>query len=319
MLKDFRLAQYRFHLLPREPIFLPAYNKGNTLRGAFGSVFKRLSCVDPRACAMACRLKSQCPYGQIFEPAPPEGTERLSKNADIPRPFVIRPPLETTTRYDPEHPLSFDLILIGKAIEYLPYFIVTFRELGNIGIGAKQGRFTLQEISALDLTGQPAGIIYRESDALVRNLPSSFSYKEVSSSIPSSTPARVTLRFLTPTVLKADGQIIQRPEFHQIIKRLRDRVNSLAYFYCDETLEMNHKAFGEKAEQVISSRSDFHWEERSRYSRKQNLEHELSGFVGEGTYEGTLDEFLPLLILGQHVHVGKYAVWGNGWYEIREG
>ena len=282
-------------------------------------MFKRLSCVDPHACATACRLKDRCPYGQIFEPAPPEGAERLSKNSDIPRPFVIRPPLETTTRYDPEHPLSFDLILIGKAIEYLPYFIVTFRELGNIGIGAKQGRFTLQEISALDLTGQPAGIIYRESDALVRNLPSSFSYKEFSASIPSSTSARITLRFLTPTVLKADGKIIQRPEFHQIIKRLRDRVNSLAYFYCNETLEMNHKAFGEKAEQVISSRSDFHWEERSRYSRKQNLEHELSGFVGEGTYEGTLDEFLPLLILGQHVHVGKYAVWGNGWYEIREG
>lgn len=29
-----------------------------------------------------------------------------------------------------------------------------------------------------------------------------------------------------------------------------------------------------------------------------------------------IEEFQPLLILGQHTHVGKYAVWGNGRYEL---
>ncbi len=42
----------------------------------------------------------------------------------------------------------------------------------------------------------------------------------------------------------------------------------------------------------------------------------MGGFVGEVTYEGNLQEFLPLLILGRYTHVGKYAVWGNGRYEI---
>jgi hypothetical protein len=43
----------------------------------------------------------------------------------------------------------------------------------------------------------------------------------------------------------------------------------------------------------------------------------MGGFVGEVTYEGEIEEFLPLLILGQYTHVGKYAVWGNGQYEVR--
>lgn len=38
----------------------------------------------------------------------------------------------------------------------------------------------------------------------------------------------------------------------------------------------------------------------------------MGGFVGEVTYEGDLGEFLPLLILGQYTHVGKYAVGAMG-------
>jgi hypothetical protein len=55
---------------------------------------------------------------------------------------------------------------------------------------------------------------------------------------------------------------------------------------------------------------------RDRRSWKTGLAHEMGGFVGEVTYEGDLEEFLPLLILGQYTHVGKYAVWGNGQYEV---
>jgi len=316
MLECFRLAHFRFRLLPKEPLFLPSHNKGNTLRGAFGSVFKRLTCLDPSACHLACRLKSQCPYGQLFEPAPPEGAERLSKNADLPRPFVIRPPLERATRYDPDHPLSFDLVLIGKGIDFLPYFVVTFRELGNIGIGSAQGKFLLDEIIALDLSGHPAAVLYQERDGRVQNHSGPYFFKDLLFSSSPLSADRITLHFKTPTVLKADGRIVARPQFHEIIRRLRDRIHALAYFYCGETLPIDHKGLGERAEQVVCADSDFRWEERNRTSRKRNLSHEMSGFVGTGTYEGNLEEFWPLLVLGEHLHVGKYAVWGNGWYEI---
>ncbi len=42
MFKDFKLAYYRFTLLPEKILKMPAFNKGNVLRGAFGISFKRL-------------------------------------------------------------------------------------------------------------------------------------------------------------------------------------------------------------------------------------------------------------------------------------
>jgi CRISPR/Cas system endoribonuclease Cas6 (RAMP superfamily) len=56
--------------------------------------------------------------------------------------------------------------------------------------------------------------------------------------------------------------------------------------------------------------------ESSRYSRRREVSHDLSGFVGEVTFEGELGMFLPYLKLGEYLHVGKNAVFGNGWYEI---
>jgi hypothetical protein len=61
-----------------------------------------------------CELRAVCPYTAVFHPFVPEGSEKISKNRDIPRPFVIKPPLDTKEAYLPGERLSFDLVLIGK-------------------------------------------------------------------------------------------------------------------------------------------------------------------------------------------------------------
>ena len=53
----FTLAQYRFHLTPRETLEMPATNKGTTLRGGFGTLFRRLVCIDLRLEGAACDLQ----------------------------------------------------------------------------------------------------------------------------------------------------------------------------------------------------------------------------------------------------------------------
>src|SRR3989338_3951739 len=94
-------------------INLPAY-KGSTLRGGFGNAFKT---------------------------PPSENSEILRKYEKAPHPFIIEPPLEQKRLYNPGETLNFNLILIGKAIDYLPYFIYTFEELGKIGIGKGRGKY----------------------------------------------------------------------------------------------------------------------------------------------------------------------------------
>ena len=81
-------------------------------------------------------------------------------------------------------------------------------------------------------------------------------------------------------------------------------------------MDIDFKAFGGAAEKVKTVSDSTGWVESSRYSCRRDVNHDPSGFVGEVTFEGELEMFLPYLKLGEYLHVGKHAVFGNGWYEI---
>jgi len=129
------LSRYRFALTADDPMLLPPY-KGSTLRGGFGHAFKRMVCFQPRVkTCRECLLRYTCPYAYVFEtPVPPE-TAVLSKNEYAPRPLVIEASAEEKTTYFPGDNLDFHIVLVGRAQQYLPYFLVAFQELGRQGLG----------------------------------------------------------------------------------------------------------------------------------------------------------------------------------------
>lgn len=311
----FTLAHYRFHLLPRESLEVPPFNKGTTIRGGFGAAFRRLVCIDLRLDCAACDLRYSCPYTKVFNPFVSPEAERLRKNQNIPRPFVAKPPLEPRTRYLPGEPLTFEFVVVGEAINYLPYFIVAFRELAEGGFGLNRARCTLSSIAALDSQGQ-ATAVYDSKEGVVRPPQEGLTWSKVAERAAAFTGEReITIRFLTPTTLKAEGEVVTVPQFHHLLKRLRDRVNALSYFYCSAVLEMDFKALGQQAEQVQAVAVRSRWIDRSRRTRKGGQQ-DLSGFVGEVTYRGEIEPFLSLLLLGEYIHVGKNAAFGNGWYRL---
>jgi len=319
MITDFSFDHFCFHLEPKAPLHMPAYNKGNVIRGGFGSAFRRIVCHASCREAESCELRNVCPYTAVFQPFVPEGSEKISRNRDIPRPFVIKPPLETKETYLPGERLSFDVVLVGKIKDYLPYFIVTFKELSQAGLGRNRAPVDLAAVEHIDLDGASVPVYTRENN-LVRPPSSSISWADLCESNGANNGAakvtRITLRFLTPTLLRADGIVSRRPSFGPLAKRLRDRINALSYFYCGAGLDIDFKAFGETADKIVTTTDSTRWVESSRYSRRREVSHDLSGFVGEVTFEGALGMFLPYLKLGEYLHVGKNAVFGNGWYEI---
>jgi len=134
-LSKVRFARFRFHLKARTPLCLPPY-KGSTLRGGFGLSFKDAICVVAHRDCERCILKSKCAYPYIFETPVPDGSRRMASLEHAPHPFVIEPPLDSRTRYAAGDVLVFVLVLVGRAIDYLPYFIFAFEQLGNDrGIG----------------------------------------------------------------------------------------------------------------------------------------------------------------------------------------
>jgi hypothetical protein len=321
MLSDLCLNCFRFHLEPKAPLRMPAYNKGNVIRGGFGSVFRRIVCHGNCREPETCDLRNVCPYTAVFQPFVPEGSEKISRNRDIPRPFVIKPPLETKEIYLPGECLSFDLVLVGKINDYLPYFIVTFRELSQAGLGRGRTPLELVDVAHVGADGALAPV-YSNGTNLVQPPKEEISWAALCDDTGSNNGAsrvrRVTLRFLTPTMLVAGGAPVRRPAFGAIAKRLRDRINALAYFYCGKGLEIDFKAFGDEADKICTVADSSRWVDSARYSRRREVNHDLSGFVGDVTFEGELARFLPYLKLGEYLHVGKNTVFGNGWYRIAE-
>lgn len=325
-----RIGRFRFVIAPKEPLFVPAINKGNMLRGSFGHGFRRLCCVPECKEARSCPVGMTCPYKAIFEPSPSPEAESLSKNQDIPRPFVFRAPQTLQTRFETGQPFEFELVLIGRALDFFPYFVLSFRELAAEGLGLNRAKCRLERVEQLEVFRNKAGgsdcqpnLIYAEETQILQTPTFAERAERLEAWIEDRSTTqedrvvqRVAIRFITPTLLKSDGEIVSRPEFHHIIKRLRDRINALSTFFGTGPINADFKELGEHAEKIRTVSATTEWVERARTSSKTKQRHELSGFTGKALYEGEIIEFLPWLALGELTHVGKHTAWGNGWMEV---
>lgn len=297
-----------FTLEAKEPLILPSY-KGATLRGGFGHAFKRVVCALREKNCRDCLLKEKCIYSYVFETPPPSDTRIMRKYSAAPHPFVIEPPSETKRGFVPGNEITFNLILIGKAIGYLPYFIYAFDELGEIGIGKGKGKFELRSVECDGKT-----IYDSESKTLKHIKTASLSFYNAGSGEGCSD---IKLNFLTPTRILYNGSLTLDLQFHILIRQLLRRLSLLSYFHCGgNPSEIDFKGMIEKAKEVKVKKSNLCWYDWERYSARQDTRMKMGGFLGEITFEGDIQAFLPLVKAGEVLHVGKGTTFGLGKYEI---
>ena len=317
-LPNLHIARYRFTLTVLEPVYLPPY-KGSALRGGFGHTLKRLVCYHSRGNCDECQLGNDCVYGYLFDTSPPQDAEVLSNLTGVARPFVIEPPLDRRGSFESGERLDFRVVLIGRGIAYLPYFVLVFQELGKAGLGRTRGRFALQEVTALSLDGDPGGdqTVFDAADGTVYDCDRSASAAELCAHAATLSPHRLTLNFLTPTRLKHQGRWVEDgPPFHVLLRRLLDRVSSLSYFHCGQRWDIDFRGWIDRAQGVRTADASTGWVDWERYSGRQRQRVRMGGLVGRVTYEGDLRPYLPLLAVGELVHVGKGTVFGNGGYVV---
>ena len=332
-LSHFRFAKFRFSLKSQGLILLPPY-KGSALRGGFGHAFKKVVCVSRERICASCLLKEKCVYSYVFETPPPSNTSKMKKYPYAPHPFVITPPLEEKREYREGEALIFELVLIGKSIDFLPYFIYTFDELGRIGIGKGKGKYQLEEVWAM-LPGQRLKVkgetreeqgerikvraeegemIYSRRDKTLRDNFRALKIDDLGSF--DLSPSTLHLSFLTPTRFKFDGSLSPKPEFHVLFRNLLRRISLLSYFHCGQELALDFKGLIKKSETIKVKKESLSWLEWERYSSRQETRMKMGGFVGSITFEGDFEPFLPFILLGEYIHVGKGTSFGLGKYEI---
>ncbi len=300
MADSIEYAQFGFRLTANEPLILPAY-KGSTFRGGFGHAFKRVVCAVKNKECPDCLLKEKCIYSYVFETPPPSDTEIMRKYKAAPHPFVIEPPMERRRGFKPGDEINFGLTLIGRALDYLPYFIYTFDELGKSGMGKGKAKYELRHVSC-----EGKSIYDSETKTLKSFEASSLSLN-----------GAISLSFLTPTRILYDSRLALDLEFHILIRNLLRRLSLLYYFHCNgDSSEWDFKGMIENAKEVEVREKNLRWYDWERYSGRQETMVKMGGFIGDITFEGDIGPFMSLIKAGEILHIGKGTGFGLGKYVI---
>jgi hypothetical protein len=201
----------------------------------------------------------------------------------------------------PGEPFSFDIHVFEWRVPVLGYFREAFEMMAGEGLGPGRERARLAGVETLDLEGKPAAAGFR------CRTPLDAERGDITA---------VTLRFLTPTELKAGGRVAVEPEFRHLFARIRDRIAMLSALYGNGPLTLDFRALGERSHAVVLERMDLNWEYASRRSSRTGQIHPLGGFTGTAQYRGPLAEFLPWLRAAQWAGVGRQTVWGKGEVQV---
>ena len=301
----FRLHPLRFSFVARERIHFPTGKSSNILRGAFGTIFRRIACVPQCTGARECEWRAGCPYARLFEPsAIASGPSGL---ADWPRPFVFRATHLDGHAAETGETFHFDLNLFDTRPDAVAYLVLAFAQLAREGLGPERSRVDLTGVAQLDTNGREAEFAYPKVPApLALDL------------APDAPTTRVRVEFLTPTELKSGQQLAARPEFAILAARIRDRISTLRELYGEGPLDIDFRAFGERAALVRMTRCEVQQIDVLRRSSRTGQVHPIGGFAGEAEYEGDLAEFVPYLRAARWTGVGRQTVWGKGEITVKD-
>lgn len=302
-----RVCPLRFSFRAERQVFFPYGKAGNVLRGALGSILRKIVCV-PHCLDTAHCPEPNCPFRRVFSPRLETGPSGL---ADPPRPFVLRAAHLDGLHIAAGEIFSFNIHLFSQDPEAISLIILVMRQAFVAGLGPGRSPVRLESVERLGKDSNPIEKIYENGRLLVA-APEFLSMTYPSQPNPCQ---ELTLRFLTPTALKHEGRLLRNEaSFPVVWGRLRDRLSALRLLYghgafaADNFAELNQEA----AENVKTMKQSLQWIETRRRSSRTGQTHALEGFIGEVTYAGNLSPFIPWIHAGFWTGIGRHCVWGQG-------
>ncbi|MBN1222396.1 MAG: CRISPR system precrRNA processing endoribonuclease RAMP protein Cas6 [Candidatus Aminicenantes bacterium] len=303
-----------------DPLFLPPY-KGSTIRGAFGTALRKMSCRTGEADCRDCPRRNDCEFAFIFiTPLPPD--VRMNRYSEAtPHPFLIEPPLEERGEYEPGERLCFSLILIGRGIPFFDVFVAAFEEMGREGLGKKRftpGRVRVREIRT------PSGASIRTDG----KTPPTFPIRRLDLPCDQDrgegclSQENFSLFFVTPTRICIEKRPVSERAFtgEHLVQNLVRRIANLHIFHGING-EPLPDIFGlvRAAAGIRTVSNELAWYDWERYSSRQDCRMSPGGFIGRIVFSGLSPEIASLLRAGEVVHLGKNTSMGMGKYIFSPG
>jgi hypothetical protein len=305
---------------------------GSALRGAIFQALLRRFCALPHQTDCAtCPLAQSCPVAALVAPL----RDEEPRGRDVPRPFVIRPPLvaafgENGMQLEAGQRTRFELVLIGSAARLFPYVVMSTAVLQGGGLGrplrangGRRGRFTVEQIVSWHPFTDQEVVLYQQGQQAVRVPELAVTEADVRARAARIGSADLRLRFLTPTRLIAGGKIAHAPEPAVLAARLAERLDALERDYAPVLVGVDADN-GPGRWRVVADACDLRvaqhattWVDAQSYSARQQRRTPIGGFIGSAHLVGDAPLALrELLVWGELLHVGKDVAKGNGWYQI---
>lgn len=316
-LQGLALLRLRLDLVALDDVGLPSFS-GSSFRGLLGWCLQAAACPNRPPCRV-CRQPDSCAYSYLFETRA-HGVADNHGSDEVPRPFVLEPPFGTRWIRAGE-PFRLGLSLFGRATDYLPHFLYAVEEMGRRGLGQTQARFRLCSASVVDGDDDP-WVFYEgargATPGCVLHEPEPWDLSDVAweGEGLEATPG-VEVEFLTPTRLVSQGKLVSEPEFHHLVRALLRRVNLLRTVHGDGPLKVDFGTAIRRAGECTLERADLEWFDFLRRSNRQRRDIQMGGVVGRATYRGPVGHFLPLLLAGEVLHLGKATTFGLGRIQVR--
>jgi hypothetical protein len=298
-------------------------HSGAALRGNFFDAVWTRFCNNKTALTCAdCPLHTICPVSALVAPL----REENERGRDIPRPYVILPPLGGKKYYEPGAQLTFGIILFGNIVQLFPYIVMAANVLESKGLGRRldencgqRGRFRIKQIESCNPISAERQIVYQEGKPKVGVPTISVTPADVAARAATLSARKITIDFLTPTRIVYKEKLVHHAAFRPLIMRLLERLTALEEAYGGEEGQSptsRRKELIELAEEVQCEDDCTRWEDLRSYSRRLRHTTPIGGIQGRATFVGDLAPFLEVLAWGELIHVGKNVVKGNGWYRI---
>jgi hypothetical protein len=317
------LATYhlRFTVQVVTPLMLDEHC-GSALRGNLFQAVWEGFCTNKAAASCAdCPLHNVCAVSTLVAPLRDEHT----RGRDIPRPYIILPPLSLTRRYEPGETFQFGITLFGSIIQLLPYLMLSVNRLEAVGLGqrlsdnrSQRGRFRIMTIENYNPISGERCNLYERGQQLFHVPTIAVTEQDICKRAEQLPDDRVMLTFLTPTRIIEREHLAQRASFGPLIHRLLERLTALESAYGDGASITQEEiwSLAEQAQHITCSEDRTHWADVKSHSNRQKRFVPIGGFVGQATFTGNLVPFHKYLVWGELVHVGKSCVKGDGWYSL---
>ncbi|TSE34655.1 CRISPR-associated endoribonuclease Cas6 [Tepidimonas charontis] len=278
---------------------------GSAWRGALGHALKRTACVTRLPQCRPCALYQSCVYPYFYDTPPPPTAQKMRRYETTPHPFILEPGTAGGCSYQ----LGFKLI--GVANRQLAVFIHALSQAAQGPKGVAGNRLQLEAVEQETYPGSGHWrCIYRPQEAL-QALP------QVVPLTPEA-PGDLRIELLTPLRVKRDGRHVGPREFRfaDLFGTLLRRISMLSFFHTDTPLETDFKGLMAQA-RAIEAVTALNWEDKLRYSSRQQVAMKLGGVIGHIEIRGQdLRPFWRYLWLGQWLHVGSGATMGLGQYRV---